>query len=76
MAEDTRIDARLTFADLCQAIAAGRIDYTVRDGCYLVKHADSRRLALDLDLDDLPLDFSTRSDLFDRLADEIGVEVY
>lgn len=74
MAEDARDEASLTLAELCQAISEGRVGYTVRDGCYQVKRTDARRLALDLDLDLPPLDFSVRPDLFDALADEAGVE--
>lgn len=72
MAEDARNEASLTLAELCQAIAEGRVGYTVRDGCYQVKRTDARRLALDLDLP--PLDFSMRPGLFDALADEAGIE--
>ena len=50
MAEDTRAETnmKLTIGELCEAIAEGRVDYTVRDGCYQVKPSDARRLSLDL----------------------------
>ncbi|MGH2515546.1 MAG: hypothetical protein ACRDHP_07805 [Ktedonobacterales bacterium] len=49
MAEDTRADAKLTLAELCEAIAEGKVGYTVHDGCYQVKPTDARRLRLDQD---------------------------
>lgn len=57
MTDDTRKDQQLTLADLCQALEDGRVDYTLRDGCYQVKPTAVRRLRLDLDttmLDILP----------------------
>lgn len=76
MAEDTRSDSNMTLAELCQAIAAGRVGYTLRDGCYQVKCTDARRLALNLDENHPLLDFSAQPELFDALADEVGVEAY
>lgn len=49
MTDDTRTDHKLTFADLCQAIEDGRVDYTRRNGCYQVKRTSVRRLQLDID---------------------------
>ena len=49
MTEVTRNDQQLTLGDLCQAIEDGRVDYTVREGCYQVKRTAARRLQLDVD---------------------------
>lgn len=49
MTDDTRIDQQLTLADLCQAIEDGRVDYTLREGCYQVKRTAARRLQFDMD---------------------------
>lgn len=50
MAEDTRADVeKLTLAELCAAIAEGRVSYTLHDGCYRVTRRDVSRLRLDLD---------------------------
>jgi hypothetical protein len=48
MSTDTRRtescrERRMTLADLCQAIAEGRVPYTVRDGQYQIKRSDLRR---------------------------------
>jgi hypothetical protein len=43
MATDTRKGKSLTLADLCQAIADGRLCYTLRDGEYEVSALDLRR---------------------------------
>jgi hypothetical protein len=72
MAEDTRVETKLTVAELCEAIAEGRVGYTVRDGCYQVKSSDARRLRLDLD--DPLLDLSLRPEAFDALGD--GAEMH
>lgn len=68
MVEDTRADAKLTLAELCEAIAEGRVGYTLHDGCYQVKPTDARRLRLDLD--DPLLDLSPHPELYDLLGDE------
>lgn len=47
--DNTPTEQQLTVADLCQAIEDGRVDYTLRDGCYQVKHTAARRLRLDMD---------------------------
>lgn len=70
MAEDTRADTRLTLAELCAAIAEGRVGYTVRDGCYQVKPTDARRLRLDLD--DPLLDLSLHPEALDTYEEEMG----
>lgn len=44
MATDTRAHTSLTLADLCQAIADGRLPYTIRSGQYHIKAGDARRL--------------------------------
>ncbi len=49
MTDDTRKDQQLTLADLCQAIEDGRLDYTLREGCYQVKRNAARRLRGDVD---------------------------
>lgn len=68
MAEDTCADtnAKLTIGELCEAIAEGRVDFTVRDGCYQVKPGDARRLSLALD--DPLLDLSPRPEIEDALS--------
>lgn len=70
MAEDTRADAKLTLAELCEAIAEGRVGYTVHDGCYQVKPTDVRRLRLDMD--DPLLDLSLRPEALDTYEEEMG----
>ena len=49
MTDNTPTEQQLTVADLCQAIEDGRVDYTLRDGCYQVKRTAARRLRLDID---------------------------
>lgn len=49
MSDDIRKEQQLTLAELCQAIDDGRVDYTLRDGCYQVRPAAARRLRLDID---------------------------
>lgn len=72
MAEDTRADTntKLTLGELCEAIVEGRVDYTVRDGCYQVKPSDARRLSLDLD--DPLLDLLPRPEACDTCEEEMG----
>lgn len=47
--DNTPTEQQLTVADLCQAIEDGRVDYTLRDGCYQVRRTAARRLRLDMD---------------------------
>lgn len=72
MAEDTRADTntKLTLGELCEAIVEGRVDYTVRDGCYQVKPGDARRLSLDMG--DPQLDLSPRPEAYDSCQEEMG----
>lgn len=44
MAAEAKYQYRVTLAELCQAIAEGRLPYTVSDGHYEVRAADVRRL--------------------------------
>lgn len=44
MATDTRADTCLTLADLCQAIADGRLPYTECNDHYYVRASDARRI--------------------------------
>jgi hypothetical protein len=43
-------DQQLTLGELCEAIADGRVEYTVEDGCYQVARRDVRRLEPKLEL--------------------------
>ena len=62
MATDTRGDKTTpTLAELCEAIAEGRVRYALQDGQYRVNGADARRLRAQarlLDLLDGGLDVS------------------
>ena len=56
MASDTRKQQHLTMADLCQAIAAGQVQYSVKDGHYQVTRGELRRLRAVREHEEIPLE--------------------
>ncbi|HLZ22689.1 MAG TPA: hypothetical protein VKQ30_11260 [Ktedonobacterales bacterium] len=70
MAEDTCAEPKLTLAELCTAIAEGRVDYTLRNGCYQMWRRDVQRLRLDLEEPRLPLSLYPAA--CDMLGDSVG----
>ena len=68
MATDTRKRQHMTMADLSQAIEAGQVQYSVKDGHYQVTRGELRRLRAVREHETIPLellsfdDMSTESD--------------
>ena len=56
MAADTRKQQHLTMAEVCQAIEAGQVQYSVKDGHYQVTRGELSRLRAAREHETIPLE--------------------
>ena len=56
MATDTRKQRHLTMANLCQAIEAGQVQYSIKDGYYQDTRGELRRLRAVREHETIPLE--------------------